>query len=97
MEWEAPARIATLKQNLASAGRTPFLVQAGDVLSPSVASATFKGEQMVAALNAAGLDLATLGKRKRRNHREHANHRGCRFLRSKTSWRPYLKCAVRDR
>ena len=55
------ARIATLKQNLAAAGRTPFLVLAGDFLSPSVASSIFKGEQMIAALNAAGLDLATLG------------------------------------
>ena len=55
------ARVATLKQNLAKAGRTPFLVLAGDFLSPSVASSVFKGEQMIAALNAAGLDLATLG------------------------------------
>ena len=55
------ARVATLKQNLAKAGRTPFLVIAGDFLSPSVASSVFKGEHMIAALNAAGLDLATLG------------------------------------
>jgi 5'-nucleotidase len=55
------ARVATLKQNLAKAGHTPFLVLAGDFLSPSVASSVFKGEHMVAALNAAGLDLATLG------------------------------------
>jgi 5'-nucleotidase len=55
------ARVATLKRNLAAAGRTPFLVLAGDFLSSSVASTVFKGEQMVAALNAAGLDLATLG------------------------------------
>ena len=34
---------------------------AGDFLSPSVASSVFKGEQMIAALNAAGLDVATLG------------------------------------
>ena len=34
---------------------------AGDFLSPSVASSVFKGEQMVAALNATGVDLATLG------------------------------------
>ena len=53
--------MATLKQQLAAAGRTPFLVMAGDFLSPSVASSVFKGEQMIAALNAAGLDLATLG------------------------------------
>jgi 5'-nucleotidase len=55
------ARVATLKQSLATAGRTPFLVMAGDFLSPSVASSVFKGEHMIAALNAAGLDLATLG------------------------------------
>ena len=55
------ARVATLKRQLADAGRTPFLVLAGDFLSPSVASSVFKGEQMIAALNAAGVDLATLG------------------------------------
>ncbi len=55
------ARLATEKQRLAAAGRTPFVVLAGDFLSPSVASSVFKGEQMIAALNAAGLDLATLG------------------------------------
>jgi 5'-nucleotidase len=55
------ARVATLKQRIAATGRTPLLVLAGDFLSPSVASSVFKGEQMIAALNAAGLDLATLG------------------------------------
>jgi 2',3'-cyclic-nucleotide 2'-phosphodiesterase (5'-nucleotidase family) len=55
------SRVATLKQKVAAARRTPLLVLAGDFLSPSVASSVFKGEQMVAALNAAGLDLATLG------------------------------------
>ena len=55
------ARVAALKQLLAKEGRTPLLVLAGDFLSPSVASSVFKGEQMVAALNAAGLDIATLG------------------------------------
>src|SRR5262245_5704251 len=55
------ARVATLKQSLAQAGRRPFMVLAGDFLSSSVESTVFKGEQMIAALNAAGLDLATLG------------------------------------
>ncbi len=55
------ARVATLKKTLAAAGRTPFLVIAGDFLSPSVASSVFKGGHMIAALNAAGLDMATLG------------------------------------
>jgi 5'-nucleotidase len=55
------ARVATLKRQLAAEGRTPFLMLAGDFLSSSVASTVFQGEQMIAALNAAGLDLATLG------------------------------------
>src|SRR5262245_63570857 len=55
------ARVATLKKTLAAEGRTPFLMMAGDFLSSSVESTVFKGEQMVAALNAAGLDMATLG------------------------------------
>src|SRR5829696_3307319 len=55
------ARVATVKQKLTDAGRTPFMVLAGDFLSSSVESTVFKGEQMIAALNAAGLDLATLG------------------------------------
>lgn len=55
------ARVATLKQQLAAPGKTVLLVLAGDFLSPSVASSVFKGKQMVEALNAAGLDMATLG------------------------------------
>ncbi len=55
------ARVATLKQQLAAEGRMPWLMLAGDFLSSSVASTVFKGEQMIAALNAAGLDMATLG------------------------------------
>jgi 5'-nucleotidase len=55
------ARVATLKRQLAASGRTPLLLLAGDFLSTSVASTVFKGEQMIAALNAAGLDMATLG------------------------------------
>jgi 5'-nucleotidase len=55
------ARVATLKKRLAAPGRTPLLVLSGDFLSSSVASTVFKGEQMIAALNAAGLDVASLG------------------------------------
>ncbi|MFN7926487.1 MAG: hypothetical protein U0Y68_00810 [Blastocatellia bacterium] len=33
----------------------------GDTISPSVASNIFKGEQMIAGWNAAGLDIAALG------------------------------------
>lgn len=55
------ARVATLKKRIAAEGRTPFLVLAGDFLSSSAESAVFRGEQMIATLNAAGLDMATLG------------------------------------
>src|SRR5262245_55828063 len=55
------ARVATIRRNVAESGRTPFMMLAGDFLSSSVASTVFKGEQMIAALNAAGLDVATLG------------------------------------
>src|SRR5215831_1454223 len=55
------ARVATLKQRLAQNGHQVILALAGDFLSPSVASTVFKGEQMIATLNAAGLDYATFG------------------------------------
>ena len=55
------ARVAALERRLAAEGRTPIMMIAGDFLSSSVASTVFKGEQMIAALNAAGLDFATLG------------------------------------
>jgi 5'-nucleotidase / UDP-sugar diphosphatase len=55
------ARVATLKQRLAQNGHPVILALAGDFLSPSVASTVFKGEQMIATLNAAGLDYTTFG------------------------------------
>src|SRR6188474_1826689 len=55
------ARVATLKQRLTRADAATLMMLAGDFLSSSVASTIFKGEQMIAALNAAGLDVATLG------------------------------------
>jgi len=55
------ARVATLKRRLSAVGHPVIMALAGDFLSPSVASSIFKGEQMVAALNAAGLDFATFG------------------------------------
>lgn len=55
------ARVATIKRQIAEAGRPTLLLIGGDFLSSSVASNVFKGEQMIAALNATGLDVATLG------------------------------------
>lgn len=55
------ARVATIKKELIAAGRTPILMMGGDFLSSSVASSVFKGEQMIEALNAAGLDITAFG------------------------------------
>lgn len=55
------ARVATLKKQLTQPGHTTLMMLAGDFLSSSVDSTVFKGEQMIEALNAAGLDYATLG------------------------------------
>jgi len=55
------ARVASIKKQLTAAGRNTLLMIGGDFLSSSVASAVFKGEQMIEALNATGLDVATLG------------------------------------
>lgn len=55
------ARVATLRDRIAKESPNTVFVLAGDFLSPSTMSSVFQGQQMVAALNAAGLDLATFG------------------------------------
>ena len=55
------ARVATLIRRIEAENPNTFFVLAGDTLSPSIASRVFKGQQMVAAWNAMGLDLAVLG------------------------------------
>lgn len=55
------ARVASLKARLRAENPHTLMLLGGDTLSPSVASNTFKGAQMIAGWNAAGLDLAVLG------------------------------------
>ena len=61
------ARLATLKKELLSANPNTFTVLSGDLFSPSalgtakVDGERLAGKQMVAAMNAFGLDFATLG------------------------------------
>ena len=55
------ARVATLVKQLRAQNPNTLVLFAGDLLSPSVMSGVFKGEQMVAALNSIGVDYATLG------------------------------------
>lgn len=55
------ARVGTLQKTIRAQSPHTLFLLSGDFISPSVASRLFKGKQMVAALNAAGLDIATLG------------------------------------
>jgi 2',3'-cyclic-nucleotide 2'-phosphodiesterase (5'-nucleotidase family) len=55
------ARLATLVKRIRRDNPATLMVVAGDVISPSVASTLLRGEQMIAGLNALGLDLATFG------------------------------------
>lgn len=55
------ARVASLVRRLRAQNPNTLVLFAGDLLSPSVMSGVFKGEQMVAAFNSVGVDYATLG------------------------------------
>jgi 5'-nucleotidase len=55
------ARIATLRKKILAESPNTLFLLAGDTISPSVASTIFKGQQMIAAWNAIGLDYACLG------------------------------------
>ena len=55
------ARIATLVKQIRAESRHTLLALAGDTLSPSIMSTLLRGEQMVAAWNLLGLDVATFG------------------------------------
>ena len=55
------ARLATLVRDIRRENPETIFVLAGDFLSPSVESTFLHGSQMVAALNAIGLDFATFG------------------------------------
>jgi 5'-nucleotidase / UDP-sugar diphosphatase len=55
------ARLATLVRDARRENPNTVFVLAGDTLSPSIESRVLRGAQMVAALNAIGLDLATFG------------------------------------
>ena len=55
------ARIATLVARIRRESPHTLLALAGDTISPSVASTYLHGEQMIAAWNQLGLDVATFG------------------------------------
>ncbi len=55
------ARVAYLRDSLEKTGGPVTFVLAGDFMSPSLLSKWYHGGQMVEQLNAAGVDLVTLG------------------------------------
>lgn len=55
------ARVGALQKKIREQSPNTLFLLSGDFISPSVASRLFKGKQMIAALNATGLDIATLG------------------------------------
>lgn len=55
------ARVATLKKEILTKQPELLFLFAGDTISPSVASRTFRGKQMIEGWNAVGIDYATLG------------------------------------
>jgi 5'-nucleotidase len=54
-------RILTLRKSIQQQNPNTLLLMAGDTISPSVESITYKGAQMIDAWNATGLDYATFG------------------------------------
>ena len=55
------ARLATLVKRARAANPHTIFAHAGDVISPSPTSTMLRGEQMIAGLNAVGVDVATFG------------------------------------
>jgi 5'-nucleotidase len=54
-------RVLTLKKKFVAENPNTIFTMGGDTLSPSVESRTYKGQQMIDAWNAVGLDYAVLG------------------------------------
>jgi 5'-nucleotidase len=55
------ARVLSLKKSIQQENPNTLFLMAGDTISPSVESITYKGAQMIEAWNVAGLDYATFG------------------------------------
>jgi len=55
------ARILTLRKQIMKESPNTLYLLAGDTISPSVESNTYKGKQMIDAWNLSGLDYATFG------------------------------------
>jgi len=54
-------RLLTLRKSIQEENPNTLFLMSGDTISPSVESITYKGQQMIEAWNAIGLDYATYG------------------------------------
>jgi 5'-nucleotidase len=54
-------RLLTLRKSIQQENPNTLFLMSGDTISPSVESITYKGQQMIEAWNAIGLDYATFG------------------------------------
>jgi 5'-nucleotidase len=54
-------RVSTLRKRIAAESPHTLLLLSGDTISPSVESNTYKGQQMIDAWNAVGLDYSVFG------------------------------------
>jgi 5'-nucleotidase len=55
------ARVLTLRKQIMNESPNTLFMMAGDTISPSIESNTYKGKQMIEAWDTSGLDYATLG------------------------------------
>ncbi len=55
------ARVLTIRKQIMNESPHTLFLLAGDTISPSIESNTYKGKQMIEAWNAIGLDYATFG------------------------------------
>lgn len=55
------ARVTTLRKQIMTESPHTLFLMAGDTISPSIESNTYKGAQMIEAWNASGLDYAAFG------------------------------------
>jgi 5'-nucleotidase len=55
------SRVSTLRKQIKGEAPNTLFLLAGDTISPSIESNTYKGQQMIEAWNASGLDYATFG------------------------------------
>ena len=97
----AGARGGVARFGAGRSGERVLFLMAGDLFSPSLLSKWYQGRQMVQAMNAAGVDYATLGNHEfdvdrvtvRGAHRRIPRRPGCRPTAASATAPPFRACA----